>query len=171
MHFSLYFHFLDLMYTYLPKSVLLTVYYAFFSAHATYSCQVWGQNLLKSWIPKLQKTALCLLTFSDYKHPSKPIFHQLGILNIVDYLKFCNVCLVHQILNNVSISDISSTLNINHQQIHHSTWGSSIKILKRPTVRTTRFGELYQLPVHTKLECTTKYINTIWLGFTKIWNT
>ena len=125
---------------YLPKSVLLTVYYAFFSAHATYSCQVWGQNLSNSKILKLQKTALRLLTFSDFKHPSKPIFHQLGILNIVDLVKLYNVCLVHQTLNNVSPSDTCSTLKLNYQQGHYSTRGSSIKLLKRPAVRTTRFG-------------------------------
>ena len=86
---------------FVPRTVLLSLCYALFQSHMSYCCQVWGQHKKTSTsrVPTLQKTALIIITFSDFRSPSSPIFLSLKVLSLFDYVKLLNVILVHQIKN------------------------------------------------------------------------
>lgn len=132
---------LSILRHFLPRSTLLNTYHALFGSHSNYACQVWGQALpLNHRIIKLQKTALRLITFSPFRHSSKPLLYSLKILNISDYINLSNLILVHQILNLLTPVDIRSLFDLNFLQTAHNTRGSSTRLLARPLVRTSLFG-------------------------------
>ena len=125
---------------FLPQDTLLSIYYAFFFSHATYALSVWGQSLpANSRIITLQKTAIRLITFSNFRAHSKPLFKTLKLLTITDLVFFYNILLIHQILNNTAPSYIQNTFNL-------SLFSGSIvtrqhsKILSLPAVSSKRYG-------------------------------
>ena len=127
---------------YVPLKSLLNIYHAIFASHIRYGCQIWGlcDNTTTHRILTLQKTALRLITFSEPRSPSSPIFSELGILKFFDQVEVLNILLVHQHLNRKLPLDSLETLNFN--QIHHSagTRGNSLGLLNLPNVNTTMFG-------------------------------
>jgi len=128
---------------YVPQNILLSVYYSLFFSHTSYASQVWSQaqNIYTNRILKLQKTAVRLITFSDFNEHSKPLLKQLDMLDIFDATKICNISLVHGILNSNTPIDINMLFNLSFRPGTHYTRGSSI------TVRTSSFGTysiLYQ---------------------------
>ena len=73
-----------------PKSVLVSVYNALFFSHVSYACQVWGQNTPPNLdrIIKLQKSALRVITFSDFRQPSKPLYIKSLIISCIGITLF-----------------------------------------------------------------------------------
>ena len=126
---------------FLPPSTLTTVYYALFHSHISYATQVWGQHLpLNSRIFKLQKTALRLMTFSEYNAHSKPLFKSLGIPTISDLTFTLNTVLTYQTLNQLSPLELQNTFNFNYLPSSHVTRGLTSKLLSKPSVRTSSYG-------------------------------
>ena len=125
-----------------PKNVLITVYHALFNSHLSYANIIWAQasNPNLNRILKIQKKSLRILTFSHFQAHSKPLFHKLNLLQLPDLVKLSNILLLHQILNSHSPVDLSSVFNLSYQQTAHQTRGSTIKLLRRPNVKTTVFG-------------------------------
>ena len=124
------------------ESVCKSVFNALFTSYISYACQTWAQciNLNTSRIFKLQKTALRLLTFSDFRSPSQPLFYRLKLLKISDLVKLRNITLVHEILNAKSPIDVSNTFNLKHYSAYHDTRGKTLRLIAKPKCRTTRFG-------------------------------
>ena len=85
---------------YIPKALLLQIYYGQFFSHLTYGCQLWGQHLNpNSPTFVLQKKAVRLINFANYQAHTDPIFKELKILKVMDIIKMRNVLFVHNILN------------------------------------------------------------------------
>ena len=96
--------------------------------------------ILSHRILTLQKTALRLMTFSEPRSPSAPIFSELGILKFFDEVEVLNILLVHQHLNRNLPVDTLETLKFN--KICHSvgTRGNALGLLNLPNARTKSFG-------------------------------
>ena len=77
------------------------MYYAIFSSHLTYGCQIWGLNGHNQFnkIVTLQKRALRIITFADFEAHSDPIFKELKIIKIQDLIKLHNCLFVHDYLS------------------------------------------------------------------------
>ena len=105
---------------YVPLKPLVNIYHAIFASHLRYACQVWGlcDNYVTHRILTLQKAALRLITFSEPRSPSSPIFAELGILKFFDLVEVLNIHLVHQHLNLNLPEDTLKTLNL--KKINHS---------------------------------------------------
>ena len=132
---------LSLLRHYLPRPTLINSYHALFASHATFACQIWGQALPNSHrIIRLQKNALRIITFSDFRQSSKPLMFQYRILHISDFVTLSNILLVYNILQSLSPNDICNHFNLKLTQSIHRTRISSIKLLNRPLVRTSKFG-------------------------------
>ena len=86
---------------FIPLKSLINIYHALFASHIRYACQVWGLRDTANThrILTLQKSALRLITFSDPRSPSNPIFTELGILKFFDLVEVLNILFVHQHLN------------------------------------------------------------------------
>ena len=64
------------------------IYYALFTSHMNYCCQLWGQstNQYIKRISVLQNRALRLTTFFNYREHSSPLYKYLYILKFSDFV-------------------------------------------------------------------------------------
>ena len=86
---------------YVNKTELKDIYHAIFESHLRYGCQVWYQSNFKKIRDKieiLQKKALRIMSFSDLREPSSPLFKKWKILKIKDIVNTQNCVLVHSFL-------------------------------------------------------------------------
>lgn len=127
---------------YVPLKSLLNIYHAIFSSHLSYACQVWGtrDTTVAHRILTLQKAALRLITFSEPRSPSLPIFAELGILKFFDLVKVLNIQFIHKFLNSNLPSDTLTSLKFDRISHSHETRCNTIGLLIEPTVNTSTFG-------------------------------
>ena len=156
-----------------PQKTMITIYNALFHSHIIYAIQIWGQNLNPTArVIKLQKTAVRLITFSEFNAHSKPLFKLLKIQSIIDTTFILNIKLVHQTLNYYSPTSIQKTLNLTYLLDTYLTRAKSYNILKRHKVKTTSFGInsiRYQSTLHwNTLQVYFKEINLLSQSFSKI---
>ena len=69
---------------YVPEPELKNIYHAIFSSHILYGSQVWTSKLItvSDKITRLQKTAMRIMTFSEFRAHSEPLFKKLEILKL-----------------------------------------------------------------------------------------
>ena len=81
-----------------------SLYFAIFSSHLTYGCQLWAQeqNSHNKKVFSLQKRAMRIMTFAKYTEPSLPIFSQLKILQLSDQVKLRNCVFVFNAIHKTS---------------------------------------------------------------------
>ena len=89
---------------YISKDDLKSLYFAIFSSHLTYGSQIWGQvsNSFNQHIFKLQNRALRIITFTDLRADSTPIYRDLKILKLEDLVIFLNCLFVHDSLHRIT---------------------------------------------------------------------
>ena len=89
---------------YITNDDLKTLYYAIFSSHLIYGCQIWGQttNVFNQKIFKLQNRALRIISFSDISADCNPLYASLNIIKLEDQIVLQNCLFVHDALSNVS---------------------------------------------------------------------
>ena len=78
------------------------MYHAIFEAHLCYGCQIWFQSNTKATkekIEQLQKKALRIMSFSDFRAHSSPLFKKWKILKMKDIVDMQNCLLSHSFLN------------------------------------------------------------------------
>ena len=87
---------------YIPYEELCSLYYAIFSSHMVYGCQVWGQNINvhTEKVFRLQNRAMRIISFSDFHADSNPIYRETKILKLKDFIALQNCLFVHDNLNN-----------------------------------------------------------------------
>ena len=63
---------------YVPDLELKNIYHAIFSSHILYGSQVWSNKLMSvtDKIFRLQKAAMRIITFSEFRAHSEPLFKQ-----------------------------------------------------------------------------------------------
>ena len=85
---------------YIQTDDLKTLYFAIFSSHLMYGCQIWGQKttVYNQKIFKLQNRALRIISFADFKADSKPLYSNLKILMLKDQIVMQNCLFVHDAL-------------------------------------------------------------------------
>ena len=86
---------------YISKDDVKSLYFAIFSSHLTYGSQIWGQvsNSFNNNIFKLQNRALRIISFSDLRADCTPIYRDLKILKLNDYIVMQNCLFVHDALH------------------------------------------------------------------------
>ena len=89
---------------YINLDDLKTLYYAIFSSHLMYGCQIWGQyiNTFNQKAFKLQNRALRIISFADFRADSNPLYANLKIIKLSDQITMQNCLFVHDALKKVS---------------------------------------------------------------------
>ena len=101
---------------YVPKELLLQIYYGQFYSHLTYGCQLWGQNGNRiNQTSVLQRKAVRLMTFSHYQAHTNPLFNTLKVLKLTDIVKLNNILFTHNTINNKSPKYSTIFLHLNNQ--------------------------------------------------------
>ena len=72
------------------KRILLNLYYSLIHPYLTYGLVAWGNTYNTTLQPllNLQKKVIRLMTFSQFREHSDPLFYELNILKINDLIKF-----------------------------------------------------------------------------------
>ena len=85
---------------FVPHADLKNIYHAIFASHLLYAAQVWTTKLLSvtDKVSTLQKNAMRIMTFSEFRAHSEPLFKDLEILKFVDNLTLNNCIFVHDYL-------------------------------------------------------------------------
>ena len=85
---------------FMPLEQLKNVYYATFSSHLMYSCQVWNQKLVSvtNKISPLQNKAVRIMTFSDFNAHAEPLYKILEIPKFSDSITLQNCLFAHDFL-------------------------------------------------------------------------
>lgn len=127
---------------YIPQPILINIYHAIFNSHLRYACQLWGQydSTYSHRILILQKCALRLISFSEPRPPSSPLFVRFGVLQIFDLVKVLNIIFVHQFLNSKLPTDLHNTFNFTKINHIYSTRNKALGIIKIPKVNSKFYG-------------------------------
>ena len=127
---------------YVPKDELKSIYYAIFSSHMTYGCQVWGQNSNSTHIKQissLQDKAIRIINFKPYRSTRNPLYKENAILKLEDFIKVQNCLLIHDYLHNtLPLCFQDYYFKKNTRQIQ--TRNSNIGCLFVPSQNTTTYG-------------------------------
>jgi hypothetical protein len=127
---------------YVPSHELKSIYHAIFSSHMIYGCQVWGQkvDIHTQKVFKLQNRAMRIITFSGFRDNASPLYKELKILKLDDYILLQNCLLAHDFINNklpeCFNSYFKSVSEIHSQGTRSNQWGC----LHIPHFATTKFG-------------------------------
>ena len=83
---------------------LKILYYAIFSSHLIYGCQIWGQhtNIFNRRVFKLQNRALRIISFANFCADSTPLYHNLNIIALSDHITIQNCLFVHDTIKKIS---------------------------------------------------------------------
>ena len=82
---------------YVPSNHLKNIYSATFSSNLYYGSQVWGQSqqIVTDKISILQKKAIRIMTFSEPRDNSQPLFKELKLLRVQDNIFLQNCLFVY----------------------------------------------------------------------------
>ena len=126
---------------YIPSRELRSLYYAIFSSHMTYSCQIWfNNNKSSNRICKAQEKALRIISFADFHAPSDPLFKTNKILTLKDFITLQNCLFVHDYFHDKlpdCFVDYFRLITDVHQR---NTIRNSLGFLYAPEYKTKKYG-------------------------------
>ena len=117
---------------YINNNALLSLYHGSFSSHLNYACQIWGQNInenSKTFL--LQKKSVRIITFSDFRSHSSPLFKELKILTLIDKIILNNCVLVYNILKGQIPKNLVNMFEMakdNHRYLTSNSSNTSVKL-------------------------------------------
>ena len=125
---------------FVPFETLRSIYFSIFESHLIYCCAIWGQkgNSLIDRIISLQNSALRIITFSDFRASSTPLYINLNILQFRQQIELQNALFVNSTLNSLNPLPFSNMFAIQGDIHDHAT--RNPLYLVRNNVRTTRYG-------------------------------
>ena len=126
---------------YIPADELKSLYYAIFSSHMSYGCQVWHNNNVHSEkIEKAQNKAMRIISFADYHAPVEPLFKEKHIIRINDFIALQNILFVHDCFHNKLPSCFNDYFTLVSDVHDHNTFSNEMGMLYAPEVNTTMYG-------------------------------
>ena len=128
---------------YVPQFHLINIYHAIFASHLTYGAQVWTPKLISvtEKVTRLQKSALRIVTFSEFKAHHEPLCKQLKILKFVDNIELSNCLFVFDFLNkNLPDSYDNTFTRIDDTNATSTTRQASTGKIHQPRYTGTTFG-------------------------------
>ena len=127
---------------FVPQSDLKNIYHAIFASHLMYGAQVWTPKLLSvsEKIFRLQKGAMRIMTFSEFKSHSEPLFKQLKIPKFQDSILLNNCTFVYDFLQGNLPDSFQETFTKTDDLHTNNTRQASSGMLSMPHYNTTTFG-------------------------------
>ena len=127
---------------YVDAKNLKSLYYAIFSSHLVYGCQIWGQtiNIHNKRIFKLQNRAMRIISFSNYNADSNPLYASHKILKLSDQIALQNCLFVHDSLKGMLPICFNEYFNLLKNVHHIHTKSSQVGCLFVPSYSPTRYG-------------------------------
>ena len=126
----------------MPEPELKNIYHAIFSSHILYGSQVWTSKLISvtEKISRLQKSAMRIMTFSEFRAHSEPLFKKLEILKFSDSISVNNCSFVYDYFHNNLPVSFTNTFFRTDDLYQYSTRQATSGQLYTPRYKTTTFG-------------------------------
>ena len=128
---------------YVNKAELKNIYHAIFESHLRYGCQIWflsSTQFIREKVEKLQKKALRIMSFSDFKEPSSPLFKEWKILKIKDIVEIQNCLLSYSFLKGKLPKSFDNFLQRCSDIHSNSTRFSRSECLYMPRFKSVKYG-------------------------------
>ena len=133
------------------KEELKSIYYAIFSSHMVYGCQIWEQSRSShvGKIFKLQNRALRIINVEDFHANLNPLYINNKILKLQDFIRLQNCLFVHDYLNNVLPACFDDYyFKLNYLYFNVQTRNSNLGCLFSPSKNTTKVSTLTQKSIY-----------------------
>ena len=129
---------------YIPKKELISLYYTIFSSILTYGSQIWAllDNPTLQKIERTQKAAIRIITFSEFKSHSLPMFQELKILMLREYIDLQHLLLIYDFRKGnlpSSFDDIMTEKNMNLVTTRAEQYAST-KLATAPNYNQIKYG-------------------------------
>ena len=126
---------------YLPKDLLVSVYYALFYSHLNYCTQIWGQTVSNfiSRITNLQDRAIRIMSFADYHAPVDPLYRDLKLIKFSDLVHLKNVLFLHSVYHQSLPRALLKTFEIDFTHAY-PTRACTRGLINSYTKNTVTFG-------------------------------
>ena len=126
---------------YVPKTTLLSVYYALFYSHLTYVSFVWSSTSQKNLdiIFTLQKKSMRILNSVNYNVHTNPLFLENKILKFPDIIKSNQLLFITPFINNNLPEGLKNMIRFSNCIHNHSTRISQNGGLFIPQVTSTNY--------------------------------
>ena len=126
-----------------PLDICLQLYYAIFYSHMIYGCNLWGlaprdDNIKK--IELLQKKCIRIITFSDFRAHTTPLFAKHKILKARDVIKLQQLKLIFEYKHGLLPSDLMNLFELDKNVHNHDTSSHSKNLLHIPEIHTLTYG-------------------------------
>ena len=127
---------------FVPFSDLKNIYHAIFASHLMYGAQVWTPKLLSvsDKISRLQKSAMRIMTFSEFKAHSEPLFKKVEILKFTDSISLQNCIFVFDYLHGNLPNSFTETFQRIDDTHTTETRQACTGILSTPRYNSTEYG-------------------------------
>ena len=127
---------------YVPEPELKNIYHAIFSSHILYGSQIWTTKLISvtDKISRLQKSAMRIMTFSEFRAHSEPLFKRLEILKFLDSIAINNCSFVYDYFHKNLPRSFTETFLRTDDINEHSTRQATSGQLYIPRYITSTFG-------------------------------
>ena len=138
---------------FVPLHVCIMVYYSIFYCYLLYGCIVWSftNQGNKNRLSKLQKSCVRLLTFSEYRAHTDPLFAKLNLIKVEDIFSTQKILFMFETLHDEIPEELKRIFTLNDTLYDKET--RSRHLFHIPKAKTTRFG-----------------LNTIRFDGPKLWN-
>ena len=125
---------------YVSKKTLTSIYYSLFHLNIVYDSPVWSFrsqiNMKKIFV--LQKKFMRLLSFSDYREHTSPIFKSLKVLKLQDIIKFSILKLIYFYFNDQLPLQVKNIFIKNESVNLYKTRGGKLLFISH--INTIHFG-------------------------------
>ena len=127
---------------FVPQADLKNIYHAIFSSHLMYGAQVWTPKLLSvtKKISTLQNNAMRIMTFSEFRAHSEPLYKQLEILKFCDSISVLNCVFVFDYLHGNLPNSFSETFQRVDNVHKINTRQASAGLLYPPKYNSITYG-------------------------------
>ena len=128
---------------FIGKTELKSIYHSTFESHLRYGTQVWYQSStqeVKKRIFRLQKKALRIMSFSDFRAPSSPLFKEWDIMKIEDLVTVQNCLLAHDFFKGALPESFEDFFKTSESVNDISTRMTTTDSLWMPYCNSTTYG-------------------------------
>ena len=143
---------------YVDKNTLRCLYFAIFSSHMSYCCQIWGQigNHHLNKILSLQRSALRILNFLPFRSDVSNCFLESNIASFNDLVKKTNILFVYDSLKKNLPPSISDYFTLSSEVHSYNTRNTQLGKLHVPKFNSIKFGKN-----SIRYQCITEWNNSL----------
>ena len=125
---------------YVPTKVLCNIYHAVFASHIHYGSQIWSnRKKILQTVTNIQKKAIRIMNFADYREHTEPFFKKLNLLKFQDYVTLTDSLFLYSSFCGDNPTIFNGIFKKTNDHIMKTRYSSIL--FKIPSFKTIRYGK------------------------------